>query len=76
MSFSCYNTRVYNLKSGRHGFRKSDLDPVKKAFYERWVSMTSRCVNPNVCNYKYYGERGIKCLWNTFEKFYNELRKH
>ena len=28
--------------------------------YKRWIGIKSRCLNPNNCNYKYYGGRGIK----------------
>ena len=28
--------------------------------YQRYVDMKSRCYNPNNCNYKHYGARGIK----------------
>lgn len=33
----------------------------------------SRCNNPNSPDYKDYGERGIKFLFNSFEEFYSEL---
>lgn len=28
--------------------------------YQRWIDMKKRCYNPNRCDYKYYGARGIK----------------
>lgn len=31
----------------------------KENLYSRYTDMKSRCFNPNNCNYKYYGERGI-----------------
>lgn len=27
--------------------------------YRKWIDMKSRCLNPNSCNYKHYGGRGI-----------------
>ena len=45
--------------------------------YRRWNDMKSRCYNPNSCNYKNYGARGIKVCdewlgedgYNNFEKW-------
>ena len=45
--------------------------------YKRWIDMKSRCYNPNSCNYKNYGARGIKVCdewlgkdgYNNFEKW-------
>lgn len=31
----------------------------KTTLYRRYVDMKSRCLNPNSCNYKHYGARGI-----------------
>lgn len=32
----------------------------RNPIYKKWKSIKGRCYNPNVCNYKYYGGRGIK----------------
>ena len=41
--------------------------------YSIWVTMRSRCNNPNTINYKYYGEKGIKVCeeWDSFMNFYD-----
>lgn len=43
--------------------------------YRLWASMLSRCHNPNMTNYKYYGAKGIKVCerWHTFENFYEDM---
>ena len=38
-------------------------------FYRTFYGMKNRCNNPNVSSYKYYGERGIKFLWDSYEDF-------
>ena len=40
------------MKKKRYG---NELHPL----YTRWLSMNARCNNPNNCNYKNYGGRGI-----------------
>jgi len=41
--------------------------------YGAWSALRSRCNNPNSAKYKIYGGRGIKCLWDTFESFYDDM---
>ena len=40
-----------------------------------WSDILRRCNNPNRQNYKYYGGRGIKCEWKSFEGFRNDMYK-
>ena len=44
----------------------------KTRLYKIWLTMRSRCNNPNTINYKYYGGKGIRVCeeWNSFEAFY------
>ena len=46
--------------------------PVRRA----WYDMKRRCLNPDVQNYKYYGERGIKVCsrWLCLENFWDDMR--
>lgn len=37
----------------------------------KWVE--NRCNNSNTKFYYLYGGRWIKCLWNSFEEFYNDM---
>ncbi len=43
--------------------------------YNVWVSMRSRCKNPNDLQYSDYGGRGIKVCeeWNDFSVFYSDM---
>lgn len=36
-----------------------------------WLNMLFRCNNPKDSNYKYYGGRGIKVKFTSFENFYD-----
>lgn len=38
-------------------------------FYKRYAAMRSRCYRVNSSNYSYYGGRGIKSEWKSFEEF-------
>lgn len=42
---------------------------------EYWVyhNLKSKCNNKNHHAYSYYGARGIKFLWDSFEKFYEDM---
>ena len=37
--------------------------------YRIYNGMYQRCNSPNNSNYKWYGAKGIKCLWNSYEDF-------
>lgn len=46
--------------------------------YRSWVDMKSRCFNPNLKFYHYYGGRGITVCdeWkHSFLKFYSDMGK-
>lgn len=55
-------TQPHNIHNLKHGMSKTK-------FYYTWGSMLARCNNKNTISYKYYGARGIKCLWNSFDEF-------
>jgi len=42
-------------------------------FYKVFENIKSRCNNPNMTKYEYYGGRGIKVEWKTFEEFYTDM---
>lgn len=54
--------------SFRHGMAGTPI-------YKLWAGMISRCTNPKVRIYKYYGGRGIAVCnrWLTFENFYEDM---
>lgn len=36
--------------------------------------LKERCNNPKNRDYRLYGQRGIKCLWNNFDDFWNDMK--
>ena len=44
-------------------------------FNQVYWGMKNRCGNIKATNYCNYGARGIKCLWDTFEKFRDDMYK-
>ena len=42
-------------------------------FYKKFRDIFSRCNNKNTDAYKNYWGRWIKCLWDSFEEFYNDM---
>lgn len=42
-------------------------------FYKIYQGIGQRCNNSNDIAYKYYGGRGIKCLWSSFENFKEDM---
>jgi hypothetical protein len=43
--------------------------------YRTWKAMRTRCYNPNVVGYKYYGAKGIKVCerWDSFDNFLEDM---
>lgn len=52
----------------KHGMSKTRV-------YRCWANMISRCSNPNLKNYNYYGGRGISVCerWHDFINFFNDM---
>lgn len=49
--------------------------------YHSWERMKQRCTNPNTRQYRWYGAKGIKVLYGSFEQFIKDVgerpsRKH
>ena len=42
------------------GDNRNNRGESKTTLYRRYIDMKTRCLNPQSCNYKYYGARGIK----------------
>lgn len=65
LSCGCYAKEIRREATKKHGATRSRL-------YKVWKGMHTRCYNPRVNNYKYYGGRGIKICdaWREdFAKF-------
>lgn len=42
-------------------------------FYNTWMHIKTRCFNSKDIMFSYYGGRGIKCLWNSFKEFRDDM---
>ena len=56
-----------------HGFWSRRLSWENYKFYELYLWMKARCGNKKHCWYKNYWWRWIKCNWDTFEDFKNDM---
>lgn len=65
-SCGCIHTEQLRERSIKHNLRHTKI-------YGRWLTMRSRCNNPNFPKYKDYGARGIKVCreWDDFKAFYD-----
>jgi hypothetical protein len=52
-SCGCYHDECCRIRATKHGLSWHPL-------HKLWMGIMSRCYNPNVNTYKYYGARGIK----------------
>lgn len=59
------NERIKKLNLS-HGLRHT-------RFYTTWCGIKARTNNPKELAFKYYGARGIKCLWKSFEEFKHDM---
>jgi len=79
----CWNINQIRLNALRQWKANSCWCGQRWNNYKHWMTWTkifkvflwlkSRCNNPNVRQYKDYGWRWIKCLWNDFEEFYKDM---
>lgn len=53
----------------------SKKDKTKYNFYHTFINIRSRCNNKNKPDYKNYGWRWIKCEWENFEEFKDDMRE-
>ena len=50
-------------------------DGNKTPLYTKWNNILQRCNNKKNPRYKGYGGRGIKCEWNSFDEFCEDMEK-
>lgn len=66
-----------NSEKGKR-YRKEHYSSIRGILAGRFYEMRRRCQNKNNINYKYYGGRGIKCLFKSANEFVdyaiNELK--
>lgn len=71
-SCGCYQKERVRESCTVHGFtshKKMDK------FYRVWVNMRTRCENTTHHSYKWYGGKGIKVQWKTFEEFRYDMHE-
>lgn len=56
-----YKTEIKNKKEKDNGL------------YLRYLGIINRCNSSKCSNYKYYGGRGIKCEWNSYKEFRDDM---
>lgn len=79
-----FSTRLYSIKKGhtkscgcwnrcylRTGNPTHGMTYTSE--YKTYLKMVSRCSNLRSKDYSYYGGRGIRCLFSSFEEFYAEV---
>ena len=64
------STKTIGIRSTTHGFSRKHHP---SSFYNRYIGLKMRCENPNSTKYYMYGARGIKCLWESFEDFRDDM---
>lgn len=70
---NCWCERTYKVK---HWFTKNrDCNNPQWRFYVIYSWMNERCSNSNQTGYHRYWWRWIKCLWNSFEEFKDDMRE-
>jgi len=62
----CLNYELIKVRTKTHWMYNTKI-------YKVWSWMEQRCNNKNNQAYKHYGWRWIKCLWNSFEEFHNDM---
>ena len=59
----------------KKGNARRSHNMTRTRFYVTYQNLKSRCNNKRNINYHNYGARGIKCFWNSFEEFKNDMYK-
>lgn len=67
-SCGCFRKERTSEVKTTHGFKHT-------RFYRIWHGMRDRCTNKNTPIYKYYGGKGIKLKWKSFESFRDDMYK-
>ena len=67
---SCGCNQILFAKSGKAGLKHGFA---KKRFFNLYHGIKKRCENKNDFSFVEYGGRGIKCLWNSFEEFKDDM---
>lgn len=69
-SCGCFQKKRASIANTKHGAKSKYATTSQKRLLSIWRGMNSRCNNPNAKNYKWYGGKGVKIDWLSFEEFY------
>lgn len=72
-SCGCLNKRQITELGKRAGNWSTKHGMFGTRFYNIYYGMRMRCSENSVSNSKYYSDKGIKCLWKTFEDFKSDM---
>jgi hypothetical protein len=72
-SCGCYKKDIDSLRIFKTRKKKREDLMCGTKFYTTFHLMKQRCTNPTLKSYKNYGGRGIKCFWETFEQFKEDM---
>lgn len=61
------------LASNRMKDRLQTHKMSKTKFYHKWYDARQRCISKNGKYYEYYGSRGIKMEWKSFDEFFKDM---
>lgn len=72
VSCGCYN-KEYLENNIKHGHNRKQCP--KSGTYKSWDKMIQRCNNPNACEYKWYGGKGVSVCerWKDFTNFLSDM---
>jgi hypothetical protein len=65
-SCGCWQRQVQRERHTTHGLTGTKFENI-------YYRLHNKCNNPKDRVFKYYGGRGIKCLWKSFEKFRDDM---
>lgn len=71
---SCGCLAVEKIKAwSKTGIARRTHGMTGTRFYKIYKGIKNRCINTHNQAYMYYGGRGIKCEWNSFEEFKQDM---
>jgi len=72
-SCGCLKKEELSKRVTTHGFTSGKATKMMISFIKKWSNLKSRCSNNKIREYPSYGGRGIKCEWNSFEEFRDDM---
>lgn len=68
------HNKTYQRKTyAKQYYQNHNFNNLRDNLRRRLSNAQQRCTNSKAKSYKWYGQRGIKCLFTSFEQFYNHV---